>query len=144
MMVAKIWPKHDSDPNQTEKLNDHNSTSRVVAGNRATREPQVLGRAKFTLPPHRQKKFIDTHCMFASVFRFSEILQWKTTFPQFMLQASLWKHSANDLNFAWMANNLGRHQPYKQQHHPDKMQLDAQENRAVFGKTFTHSHSPSD
>ena len=69
---------------------------------------------------------------------------WKTTFPQLMLPASLKKHSGNVFNFAWMANNLGGHQPYPQQHHPAKMHLNAQENRAVFGKTFTHSHSPSD
>ena len=36
-----------------KKKHDHDSTSRAVVGNQATREPQVLGRAKSTTIPHR-------------------------------------------------------------------------------------------
>ena len=125
--VGQETSKHDSNP----KHKYHDGNSRVVVGNQATRELQAL--ANSTMIPHRV-------CKCASFQR----NLWKTTFPQLMLPASLKKHSGNVFNFAWMANNLGGHQPYPQQHHPAKMHLNAQENRAVFGKTFTHSHSPSD
>ena len=125
--VGQETSKHDSNP----KHEYHDATSRMVVENQATRELQALSNS--TMIPHRV-------CKCASFQR----NLWKTTFPQLMLTASLKKHSGNDFNFTRMANNLGRHQPYPQQHHPAKMHLNAQENRAVFGKTFTHSHSPSD
>ena len=113
MLLAKKRPKHDSNPKQTPKHNSHGATSCVFVGTQATREPQVLGRAKSTISPERGKT------------RFGNTAPTTST------------------SHGW-PNNFGRHQPYHQQHHPDKMDLNAQENRAVFGETFTHSHSPSE
>ena len=60
-MVAKKWPKHDRNPQETKKHFGHDATACVFVGTRATREPQVLGRAKSTISPHKKKTTSSTH-----------------------------------------------------------------------------------
>ena len=76
----------------------------MVVGNQATREPHVLGRAKIN---HNTTQSLQV--CFASAKYDSE------TQP---LHNPCCQRRCGNINFAWMANNFGGHQPYHQQHHP--------------------------